>query len=100
MLFIDAVIYGSDQIWAPNCYNPFYFFHFLRGKEIRKISYAASIGLNEIPSNLVPIYKRHLQDFYKVSVREEEGKVLLNKECGIDADVVLDPTLSVDVKVY
>ena len=97
---IDAIICGSDQIWAPNCYDPFYFATFADGKKIRKISYAASIGLNDIPSNLIAKYQHNLKDFYAISVRESEGRELLKNKCGIDSTVVLDPTLLVDVSTY
>lgn len=97
---ISVIVCGSDQIWAPNCYNPFYFAHFLDGREVRKISYAASIGLNELPENLAVTYRKHLLDFYTISVREEEGSKLLKSSCGIDSTVVLDPTLLVDASVY
>ena len=97
---IAVVCCGSDQIWAPNCYNPYYFAHFLDGNKVRKISYAASIGLNDIPANLAKVYRQHLLDFYAVSVREKEGSELLKSRCNIDSAVVLDPTLLVDVSVY
>ena len=97
---LDAVVCGSDQIWAPNVYNPFYFAHYLDGSKIRKVSYAASIGLNDIPDNLVDSYRSHLLDFYAISVREQEGSNLLKQRCNIDSTVVLDPTLLVDVSVY
>lgn len=97
---LSIICCGSDQIWAPNCYNPFYFAHFLDGKKIRKVSYAASIGLNTIPEDLIPKYKEFLQPFYAIGIREEEGKNLLKKTCNIDSTVVLDPTLLVDVSVY
>ena len=95
----DTIVCGSDQIWAPNVYNPVYFASFAR-KRTRKVSYAASIGLNDIPDNLVPEYRRLLSDFHAVSVRENEGKELLLKKCGIESIVVLDPTLLHDAKVY
>ena len=94
-----ALVYGSDQIWAPNCYNPVYMGDFVP-ENVRKISYAASIGLNNIPDNLCKIYKKHLSSFYAISVREEEGKQLLKQRCGLDSVVVLDPTLMLDVEVY
>lgn len=97
---LSIVICGSDQIWAPNCYNPFYFAHFLDGKKVRKIAYAASIGLNDIPDNLAAVYGQHLSDFYAISIREKEGCELLKRRCNIDSTVVLDPTLLVDVSVY
>lgn len=100
--FIDgysSVVYGSDQIWAPNVYNPIYMGGYVP-EHIRKISYAASIGLNEIPTELVEIYRKNLSSYHAVAVREEEGRVLLKTRCGIDAKVVLDPTLMVNAEIY
>ena len=95
----DVLVCGSDQIWAPNVFNPVYFAAFA-DKQIRKVSYAASIGLNTIPEDLAPKYKELLRPFYSIGIREEEGKNLLKNVCGIDSTVVLDPTLLVDVSVY
>ena len=97
---LDAVVCGSDQIWAPNVYNPFYFAHYLDSSKIRKVSYAASIGLNDIPEHLIDLYKSHLSKFYAIAVREQEGSDLLKQKCNIDSTVVLDPTLLVNVSVY
>lgn len=96
---LDLVICGSDQIWAPNVFNPVYFATFAK-PETRKISYAASIGLNDLPEDLVPEYKRLLSDFSAISIREDEGKELLKKRCGIESTVVLDPTLLHDTDYY
>lgn len=97
---IDAIVYGSDQIWAPNCFNPIYFGAGIDGKKIPKISYAASIGLREIPQELKEQYQSLLGDFAAISVRESDGKALLN-QLGIDnISVVLDPTLLLDVQDY
>ena len=89
-LGFDAIIYGSDQIWAPNVFNPIYMGNNYKGK---KISYAASIGLEEIPHSMEPIYKQLLEDFSFISVREEQGKYILKNQCKIDSQLVLDPTL-------
>jgi hypothetical protein len=69
-------------------------------EKVRKISYAASIGLNDIPDDLVESYKSNLFSYHSVSVREQEGKELLKSRCGIDATVVLDPTLMIDADTY
>ena len=95
----DCIVYGSDQIWAPNVYNPIYMGAYVPD-HVRKISYAASIGLNDIPDDMVDTYKHNLSSFHAVAVREQEGKELLKRRCGIDATVVLDPTLMVNVDVY
>lgn len=97
---LDAVVCGSDQIWAPNVFNPVYMANFVDGKTVCKISYAASIGLNYIPNKLVSQYKYLLSDFKAISVREEKGKDLLFKKCGITAKVVLDPTLLLTASEY
>lgn len=95
----DILVCGSDQIWAPNVFNPVYFASFAN-QGIRKVSYAASIGLNDIPEDLVPKYKQLLSDFDIVGIREREGKDLLKSKCNVDSTVVLDPTLMVDVGTY
>lgn len=91
----DAIICGSDQIWAPNVFNPVYLLNFVP-KGIRKVSYAASIGLDSIPDVLVSQYNSLLSSFNAVSVREKQGARILKELCGIDSEVVLDPTLLVD----
>lgn len=90
-------ICGSDQIWAPNVFDPTYFLSFAKKK---KISYAASIGLNEIPCDLLPHYRELLSDFYTVSVRENEGKNLLKSYCNIDSVVMPDPTMLLNRKQW
>lgn len=92
----EVVICGSDQIWAPNVFNPVYMLNFVP-EGVRKISYAASIGLNNIPDELVVIYQKLLSDFHSVSVREKAGGQLLKDKCSIEADIVLDPTLLIDI---
>ena len=46
----DILIFGSDQIWNPNWYNPFYYGNY---KKIttKLIAYAPSFGVNEIPED-------------------------------------------------
>ena len=67
--------------------------NFVDGKLVNKISYAASIGLNDIPDTLVGEYKNLLSDSF-ISVREETGAELLKRECCIDnVFVALDPNL-------
>lgn len=67
---------------------------FVDGKKVNKVSYAASIGLNEIPEKYVGQYSSLLGDFTSLAVREEEGARLLKDRCGIVANIVLDPDSS------
>lgn len=86
----DIFICGSDQIWAPNVFREIYMLSFVEDAK-KKLSYAASIGLPEIPVDLQPVYNRLLKRFDRISVREKQGRDLLSL-IGIDATVVLDPT--------
>lgn len=91
----DVIVYGSDQIWAPNVFNPIYMGGCLpdAGRPRRLVSYAASVGLDTIPEDKCAQYRRLLAAFHAVSVRETDGSALLKAECGIDSLVVADPTL-------
>ena len=90
----DIFVCGSDQIWAPNAFNSVYMLDFVPAGK-KKLSYAASVGLTELPTGYAEKYARLLSDFSAVSVREEAGAKLLRKSCGITAQTVLDPTLLV-----
>lgn len=94
-----SIICGSDQIWAPSQFKPYYMLSTVPDK-VNKISYAASIGFENIPDDLVNDYKKYIGRINHVSVREDKGKELLEKKCGIEATVVLDPTLLVDKKEW
>lgn len=96
----DCIICGSDQIWAPNVFNSVYMLDFADGSKVKKISYAASIGLNGIPNNLIPLYKELLSDFGHISVREQTGQKILKDKCGINSTVVLDPTFLLGTNEY
>ena len=95
----DTVICGSDQIWAPNVLNENYLLPFVPDY-IRKVSYAASIGLPTIPKDKRALYKKSLSRFFAVSVRERQGQEILKNEIGISSTVVLDPTLLLDRKEW
>ena len=92
----DAVIVGSDQVWreryTPNVYDYFLDFDF---GETKKISYAASYGLNEYeaikskPTKIAAL----LKDFDAISVREDIAVEWFGS-LGIDnVEHVIDPTL-------
>lgn len=87
----DVLLCGSDQIWAPNVFDPAYMF---KGApdSIPKISYAASIGLPDIPDELVGEYRRLLTRFDSIGVREETGRRLIEEKLGLRATTVLDPS--------
>ena len=90
-------IIGSDQIWNP---------YALSVKEInlglffpkhKNISYAASFGVNSIPENLKQVYKKGIENIEHISVREEQGAKIIKEITDKTAEVVVDPTILIDV---
>lgn len=87
----DIFICGSDQIWAPNEFDDVYMLSFVPDSK-EKYSYAASIGLLNIPEYLRSTYKYYLSKFNEITVREKQGADLLRNQLGLKSTVVLDPT--------
>ena len=98
----DIMIAGSDQIWNGGLtkgVNPAYLLAF--GKDnIKRVSYAASIGRDEIPEVEHTLFQRYLRNFDYISVREEKAKEAVSKLTDKPVSVVLDPTLLLDREMY
>ncbi len=89
----DAVVVGSDQVWTPlSLPNKFFNLLFV-DDSVRKIAYASSFGVSEIPIFQKAATGHYLDRFYKISVREQRGKEIVESLCHQQARVVADPTL-------
>ena len=90
----DYIITGSDQVWNYLITNidSTYLLDFVEDRN-KKLSYAASFGIEKIPNNLKEKYKNLLKDFKAISVREKQGQNIIKELCNLDVPVVLDPTL-------
>lgn len=94
----DYLLVGSDQVWNPQIAKDklgAYFLNFGSDDKIR-LSYASSFGISEWPKEkeyLVNEIKKDLERFYCISVREETGRMIMNNTFGLQAHVVVDPTL-------
>ena len=97
----DSIIVGSDQVWNPKITgNDFaYFLDFCKGS--KRYSYAASFGsYNLLEDKKIERYKKQLECFDKISVREQVSKDML-AEMGIkDTIVSIDPTLLLDASEW
>lgn len=90
----DYYIVGSDQIWNP-------YHGKLRDLDLlycidpsKRVSYASSIGIDEIPESFKDKTKKEISKFKAISVREDKGKELLEELTGRnDIQVNLDPTM-------
>ena len=88
----DIIICGSDQIWNPNWYHRYYYADFPE-IHVKKVSYAPSLGINKIPEQIVPLMKKSLASFSRITVREENAIDLLEPLIGYRPQKVIDPTM-------
>lgn len=88
----DYCFVGSDQVWNPDFAGRDY--HFLNFVEPHKrIAFAASIGYDKLPEDVVERYTEHWKQMCYISVREESAADIIEKATGKRPDVFLDPTL-------
>lgn len=89
----DVFIAGSDQIWnfqIPGADGRYFLPFAARDK---RISYAASFGMDSIPDGRRSWYARGLEGFRALSVRERRGQEIVRELTGRDCAVCLDPVL-------
>ena len=101
---IEAYVVGSDQCWRP-LYSPClpnYFLDFSKDWDVKRISYAASFGVDswEYSEEETRICAPLAQKFNAISVREETGIALCKEYLGVYAVHVLDPTMLLDADDY
>jgi len=90
----DIYIVGSDQTWNPTFLkdNGAYFLRFLRNDQ-NKNSYAASIGVYDLPEDVKSQYASYLCSFNFISCRESSGCECLSKVLNRPVTHVVDPAL-------
>ncbi len=84
---------GSDQIWNPffSCSKEIYFLRFVDFH--KRIAYAPSFGITEIPEEYKELYKLYLSEIPYLSVRELSGAKIIKDLTGRDVPVLIDPTM-------
>lgn len=88
----DVFITGSDQIWNPNWfYEPFYL-SFVK-KDKLKISYAASMAVNQLTKEQIEVMMPLIAAFDYVSVREKTAKEIIESHIEKEVTVVCDPVM-------
>lgn len=90
----DLLITGSDQVWSPVWLNPAYFLDFAAPGQ-PCAAYAPSLGVETMPrGRKAQMMTRLLSRFDHVSVREEEGAMIIAALTGKDLPPVLpDPVM-------
>lgn len=94
---------GSDQVWNSRYLDPSTKDQVLEERLLafveggRRMSFAASFSVNDIPEPDKAYFARELSQFAGITVREEQGRRIIAKLLpDTPVDVVLDPTLLVD----
>lgn len=88
-----AFVVGSDQVWNPHYKETSDVFFLQFAQEKKRIAYAPSFGVSQIPETIKKHYSELLRGIPSLSVREQKGAELIRDLCGRSAEVVLDPTM-------
>lgn len=93
----DYFITGSDQVWNPNFWSKkdnHANIRFLKfAPKEKRIAYAASIAIPEIPKDKEQFFKDSLNEMKAISMRETAGANLVKILTGREVPVVVDPTI-------
>lgn len=95
----DLFIVGSDQVWNPRFWRESedsidfkqYLLQF--ASDDKKMSYASSFGINELPGYWINLFQSELNKFFAISAREKSGAKIIKDILNKDVPVVLDPTM-------
>lgn len=99
-------ICGSDQIWNyPDIYSSYEnvisaFFLDFGSPQIKRVSYAASFGRDNLGTSLLKHLSPLLEKFDYISVRESSGVDICKKLNRYDAQWLLDPTMLLAADSY
>ena len=90
----DCLVVGSDQVWNYKLMNNYNIF-LLKDYTKEKISISASFGEIMVPDYYKKELYNSLSKFKAISVREEEGKKLINSiKKDLDVTILVDPTMA------
>lgn len=89
----SAFVCGSDQIWKLTIPGLHYFFFLQFAVPEKRIAYAPSFGCDFLPCYNKKQFKKYVNSFAAISVREKSGVNIIKKELGIEVPQVLDPVL-------
>lgn len=94
-------VVGSDIIWQPAMGVPGYWFlDFIYHTKLNRFSYATSIGANDLPEKYYRYYRKYLEKFSAIGVRETTAERLLEPIIRRDVTQVIDPTLLHDTSFW
>lgn len=89
----DVVVVGSDQMWLPQGLPTNFCNLQFAAPGVRRVSYATSFGVSSIPWYQRSRTADYLRKIDYLSVREDSGARICREVAGVEAKVVVDPTL-------
>lgn len=92
----SAVVTGSDQLWSPAGLPTNYYNLQFVPDNIRKISYASSFGVKNIPWYQKKRTAAFLNRLDYISMRENRGSEIVKELIGKDVPTILDPVFMFD----
>lgn len=96
----DAFVVGSDQLWNPLGHLGDRAFMLEFAPPRKRIAYAPSVGVSRLEADAVAWLRDGVRGIPHLSVREATGARLLAEIAGVEAEVVVDPTLLHDRAHY
>lgn len=94
---LSHIIVGSDQVWGS---SSAYFLNNVDNKNLKKISYAACSGREEIQIKNKNEIKEGLLKFANISVRNQHTYNFVKNITNISSEIVCDPSLLYDYKEF
>ncbi len=98
----DFFVAGSDQVW--HCWSgekkelAYFLLTFARPEQ--RITIAPSFGFKKFNPKFLDVYKYGLEGFRFINCREQEAAELIKLLTGKEAEVILDPTMLVNIDVW
>ena len=91
----DILIAGGDQVWNVRCPDGGKEFYLNFTHDVRKIAFSPSLGGTNIlkAADDVDAYRKYVNEFEMLSVREPNGQKWLQELTGRDVKIIADPTL-------
>lgn len=99
----DVYLIGSDQLWTHQCVggeDKFYLGNFKHDKNSRVVGYSLSASIPSLYKFGDNKLRNIINNFDKLSVREQEIADIINDMTGIQLPITIDPTLLVDAEFW
>ncbi len=92
----DAVLTCSDQLWSPAGLGTNFYNLMFVPDQVRKVSFASSFGVSQIPWYQKKATKTYLNRIEFVSCRENRGAKIVKELTGREVPVLMDPVFAFD----